>query len=134
MPQYFGRPAAFTPSHVHEDIRLALGWSATLIAFAAAYHGYRTSFEESKFWVTVGVVLCVSSPVPARATRQLTDPVACRYALLSGASSLYSQYVEKNEIFVGKRRTVKARVRQQLSGSAVRTRAHAPPCRYQPSA
>ena len=48
------------PSHVHEDIRLALGWSATLIAFAAAYYGYRSSFEQSKLWVTGGVVLCVS--------------------------------------------------------------------------
>ncbi|KAM0749607.1 hypothetical protein T439DRAFT_381194 [Meredithblackwellia eburnea MCA 4105] len=89
VKEYFGRPTAFSQSHTHEDIRLALGWSSTIIAFASAYYGYRTEFQESKFWVTVGVAL---------------------YMLLSGASALYSQYIEKNVIFVGKRRTVASRI------------------------
>lgn len=60
-PQYFTRPTAFTQSHVHQSVRLILGWSAALIAFAAAYYGYTVPFEESKFLVGVGVVVYVPS-------------------------------------------------------------------------
>lgn len=55
--QFFTRPGAFTRSHVHEDVRLVLGWSSVLVALATGYHGYVKSFEESKALVTVGVLM-----------------------------------------------------------------------------
>lgn len=89
VKQYFTRTTEFTQSHVHTDVRLLLGWSASLIAFASAYYGYIVPFEESKLWVTVGVVL---------------------YIILSALQWIYAQYVEKTQIFVGKRRTVSSRI------------------------
>lgn len=55
--QFFAKPNAFTRSHVHEDVRLALGWTSVVVAAATGYYGYVTPFNDSKYWVTVGVVV-----------------------------------------------------------------------------
>lgn len=58
LPQYFCLPThRFTRSHAHEDVRLALGWTSVAVAAATGYYGYVTEFHESKYWVSVGVVL-----------------------------------------------------------------------------
>lgn len=112
--QHFGRPTAFTPSNVHDDVRLALGWSSIFIAFGTAYYGYRVPFEESKFWVSIGVALSVTpSPpplVPISPSAQADFP-RHSYVVLSGIYLLYEKYVVRNIVFVGKRRTVTTRVR-----------------------
>ncbi|PRQ70390.1 Microsomal signal peptidase 25 kDa subunit (SPC25)-domain containing protein [Rhodotorula toruloides] len=79
----------FTRSHAHEDVRLALGWTSVAVAAATGYYGYVTEFHESKYWVSVGVVL---------------------YVVLNTVLALYVAYVEKNIIFVGKRRTIASRI------------------------
>jgi Microsomal signal peptidase 25 kDa subunit (SPC25) len=55
--QFFGRADLFRPSHVHTDVKLALGWTSTVIAAATSLYSYRTPFQESRFWVIVGVVV-----------------------------------------------------------------------------
>ncbi|BGP28011.1 signal peptidase complex subunit 2 [Rhodotorula toruloides] len=79
----------FTRSHTHEDVRLAVGWTSVVVAAATGYYGYVTDFHESKYWVSVGVVL---------------------YVVLNTVLALYVAYVEKNVIFVGKRRTIASRI------------------------
>ncbi|GJN94181.1 hypothetical protein Rhopal_007255-T1 [Rhodotorula paludigena] len=64
-----------------------------LLAFFPArrpgVYGYRVEFQESKYWVTVGVVL---------------------YVVLNTALALYVACVEKNIIFEGKRKTFASRI------------------------
>ncbi|KAI5475434.1 hypothetical protein MNV49_001424 [Pseudohyphozyma bogoriensis] len=90
---YFTTKQPFTQSHLHTDVRLVLGWSAVLIGFAAAYYGYTHPFHESKLIVGAGVAA---------------------YALLSTLSWAYIVWVEKDEIFVGKRRTLSSRISTEI--------------------
>ncbi|GAA5836332.1 hypothetical protein JCM11251_001465 [Rhodosporidiobolus azoricus] len=90
VKEFFSHPShRFTRSFVHEDVRLALGWSAVAVAAATGYYGYKTEFHESKKWVGVGVVV---------------------YIVLNTILALYVAYFEQNTIFVGKRRTFASRI------------------------
>ncbi|BGP43863.1 hypothetical protein JCM10449v2_007920 [Rhodotorula kratochvilovae] len=90
VKEFFAEPAhRFTRSFQHDDVRLALGWTSVAVAAATGYYGYRTEFNESKFWVSVGVLL---------------------YLALNTVLALYVAFVEKNIIFVGKRRTFASRI------------------------
>ena len=69
-------------------MRLALGWSASLIAFAAAYHAYRhPSFQQTRPYVLAGVV---------------------SFVLLGAAMNAYARWVEGNIIYQGKRKVFAA--------------------------
>ncbi|GAA5869415.1 hypothetical protein JCM8547_008668 [Rhodosporidiobolus lusitaniae] len=107
LKEFFSHPShRFTRSFVHEDVRLALGWSAVAVAAATGWYGYTTEFHESKQWVGVGVVV---------------------YVILNTALTLYVAYFEKNTIFVGKRRTFASRItteRLTLSSHASSSPSH----------
>lgn len=52
---------AFKRSYVHDDVRLAIGWTAVGVAVATGYYSYVVDdFHRTKHWVAVGVVVCVS--------------------------------------------------------------------------
>ncbi|KZO94190.1 microsomal signal peptidase 25 kDa subunit [Calocera viscosa TUFC12733] len=83
------RPDQFKQNHMHTDVKLALGWGAVLVAGATGLYGYFVEFEKAKIGVAVGVVL---------------------YGLLSTLQYLYQWFVEKDIVFVGKRRSVAGRI------------------------
>jgi len=83
------RPDQFKQNHMHTDVKLALGWGAVLAAGATGLYGYLVEFEKSKIGVAVGVAL---------------------YMILSTLQYLYQWFVEKDVIFVGKRRSVAGRI------------------------
>ncbi|KAM0789827.1 hypothetical protein ACM66B_006676 [Microbotryomycetes sp. NB124-2] len=85
----FARPGSFTRSHLHEDVRLGLGWTAVAAAAGTAYYSYITPFHDSKFWTGVGVTT---------------------YLFLSTLLTIYVMFVEQNVIFDGKRRTFASRI------------------------
>ncbi|GAA5997560.1 signal peptidase complex subunit SPC2 [Rhodotorula paludigena] len=90
VKEFFSLPThRFSRSFLHEDVRLSLGWTSVAVAAAAGVYGYRVEFQESKYWVTVGVVL---------------------YVVLNTALALYVAFVEKNIIFEGKRKTFASRI------------------------
>ncbi|GAA6020730.1 hypothetical protein JCM10207_002004 [Rhodosporidiobolus poonsookiae] len=90
VKDFFSSPShRFTRSYMHDDVRLALGWTAVGVAAATGWYGYKTEFHESKTYVGAGVVV---------------------YLLLNTALALYVAFVEKNTIFVGKRRTFASRI------------------------
>lgn len=86
---YFSKPGLFAQDNTHTDVRLALGWTSAIVAGGASLYGYRIPFQESKFWVTVGVGI---------------------YLVLSGIMTLYAMFVEGDVIFVGKRRSLAKRI------------------------
>jgi hypothetical protein len=58
---------AFKRSYVHDDVRLAVGWTAVGVAVATGYYSYVVDdFHRTKHWVAVGVVVCVPFRSPAR--------------------------------------------------------------------
>ncbi|BGP20623.1 hypothetical protein JCM10213_007159 [Rhodosporidiobolus nylandii] len=88
--EFFSLPDhRFTRSHLHEDVRLALGWTAVAVAGATGWYGYKTEFHDSKQLVGAGVAI---------------------YVLLNTILALYIALVEKNTIFLGKRRTFASRI------------------------
>ncbi|KDE07283.1 hypothetical protein MVLG_02503 [Microbotryum lychnidis-dioicae p1A1 Lamole] len=89
VKEFFSRPSHFTPSHIHEDVRLILGWSAVIVSAITGYYGYVVEFHQSKFGSTIGVIV---------------------YSILNTLYWLYVTYVEKQTIFQGKRRTFASRI------------------------
>ena len=89
------RPELFKQIHLHTDVRLALGWLSVLVAAGTALYGYKVDFEKAKPVVWVGVTL---------------------YMLLTTVQTLYGYFVEKDTVFVGKRKTFSKRV-CSVSGS-----------------
>ncbi|KZT60894.1 microsomal signal peptidase 25 kDa subunit [Calocera cornea HHB12733] len=83
------RPDQFKQNHMHTDVKLAFGWGAVIVAGATGLYGYFVEFEKAKLGVLVGVVL---------------------YGLLSTMQYLYQWFVEKDIVFVGKRRSVAGRI------------------------
>ena len=58
---------AFKRSYVHDDVHLAIGWTAVGVAVATGYYSYVVDdFHRTKHWVAVGVVVCVPFRSPAR--------------------------------------------------------------------
>ncbi|GAA6006649.1 hypothetical protein JCM11491_003132 [Sporobolomyces phaffii] len=80
----------FQVSHRHEDVRLILGWTSVAIALGTTYYSYKVDdFQATKTVVAIGVSL---------------------YVVLNTILALYVQYYEKDLIWVGKRRTIAARI------------------------
>ncbi|KAL1924237.1 uncharacterized protein VTP21DRAFT_7272 [Calcarisporiella thermophila] len=86
ISKYLTEKSGYVQNFRHVDIRLALGYIASILAIYAFYHGYVHSFEESKLVAWVCVV---------------------GYAVLSSASILYSYFVEKHCIFEGTKKGAK---------------------------
>ncbi len=49
------RPDYYAQNHMHTDVKLALGYTAVLVAAATGLYSWKISFEESKLGVTAGV-------------------------------------------------------------------------------
>lgn len=48
----------FARSYVHDDVRLAIGWTAVGVAAATGYYSYVVDdFHRTKQWVAVGVAM-----------------------------------------------------------------------------
>ncbi|GAA5871479.1 hypothetical protein JCM3774_005610 [Rhodotorula dairenensis] len=81
---------AFKRSYTHDDVRLAIGWTAVGVAAATGYYSYVIDdFHRTKSWVAVGVVV---------------------YLVLNTVLALYVALVEKSTIYEGKRRTIASRI------------------------
>ncbi|KWU45246.1 hypothetical protein RHOSPDRAFT_33191 [Rhodotorula sp. JG-1b] len=99
---------AFKRSYVHDDVRLAIGWTAVGVAVATGYYSYIVDdFHRTKHWVAVGVVV---------------------YLALNTILALYVALVEKSTIYEGKRRTIASRIStERISLSSV---AYSSPTHY----
>ncbi|KAL5481109.1 SPC2 [Sanghuangporus weigelae] len=100
VKRLLSQPNLFKEKHTHTDVKLLLGWASVLIAVGTAAYGWKVDFEQSKPVVWIGVIL---------------------YALLTSASTLYSFLIEKDSVFVGRRRTLAKRVETEHITVASRT-------------
>lgn len=75
-------PYTLTPSHTHTHIRLALGYSAVLIAATLFVADYRLGWAATKPW---------------------TLPACLAYFALNAALTTWIWFGEKGKVFVGKR-------------------------------
>jgi len=89
LKKHLSKPDSFQQQHFHTDIRLALGYSSTIIAAGSALYGWKADFAKSKPLVTLGVAL---------------------YFILTALQTLYIYFVEGNTVFVGKRKTIDRRI------------------------
>lgn len=112
--QYFSRPGAFKASHTYEDLHLAVGWTACLIAGGISLYGWYVPFVKSKPWIMLGVIACVITR-SAASKACLFQLLAHRYALLSSVLWLHQNYIVKDTVFQGKRKTVSGRVSLSLT-------------------
>lgn len=83
---------SFTPSLLHPTVHLALGYSSVVLALSSVLYSLRVSFEDSKPVLWVAVV---------------------GYTLLQTALWGWKRWVEKDEVFKGKRRRMVKRVRRE---------------------
>jgi len=89
LKRFLSRPELFKQIHTHTDVRLALGWASVLVAAGTAFYGWKVEFETSKPVVWAGLIV---------------------YFILSIAQTLYAYLVEKDIVFVGKRKTFDKRI------------------------
>lgn len=82
---------AFTPSHLHATVHLVCGYASCLISLGAFLYTYLKgmSFEESKPYLWIGVVA---------------------YGAFQSALWAWKRWVERGEVFRGRRRRVVKRV------------------------
>ncbi|XAO26026.1 hypothetical protein I312_104859 [Cryptococcus bacillisporus CA1280] len=80
---------SFTPSVLHPTVHLALGYSSVVLALSSVLYSLRVSFEDSKPVLWVAVV---------------------GYSLLQTALWGWKRWVEKDEVFKGKRRRMVKRI------------------------
>jgi len=109
VAKYLSRPNSFQQQHTHTDIRLGLGYSGVIIGGASVFYGWKTGFEQSKPVVTIGVAL---------------------YFFLTFLQTLYIWFVEKETIFVGKRKTLDKRIfteRLNVSSKTINSTSTSPP-------
>ncbi|KAG6855470.1 hypothetical protein H0H87_002367 [Tephrocybe sp. NHM501043] len=109
LKRYLSRPELFKQSHLHTDIRLALGWLSVFVAAGTALYGYKVEFEESKPLVWAGLLT---------------------YIVLTTIQSAYAYFIEGNIVFVGKRKTFSKRIiteRITLSSTTVPAKKAKPP-------
>lgn len=95
---------------MHTDVKLLLGWASVIVAGATAFYGWKVDFEQSKPLVWAGVIMCV---FVIRDTSNLFTYSSLpfhSYTLLTTASTVYSFFVEKDIVFVGRRKTLAKRI------------------------
>ncbi|KAK8854547.1 hypothetical protein IAR55_003286 [Kwoniella newhampshirensis] len=80
---------SFTPSLVHPTVHLGLGYSSVILALASVLYSLRVDFEESKPVLAVAVI---------------------GYSVLQSALWAWKKWVEKGEVFRGKRRRMVKRI------------------------
>lgn len=80
---------AFTPSRLHTTVHLALGYASVIIALGCSLYAYKMDFEESKPVLWVAVV---------------------GYFGFQGALWAWKRWVERGEVFRGRRRRIVKRV------------------------
>jgi signal peptidase complex subunit 2 len=81
--------ASFTPSLLHPTVHLALGYSSVIISLGAVLYALRVSFGDSKPVLWVAVI---------------------GYSVLQSTLWAWKRWVEKGEVFRGKRRRMVKRV------------------------
>lgn len=79
IPNYLNS-LKFKQSHTLTDVRLTLGYSAFAISAACFFWDYKLGFDSTKYYTAAAVAL---------------------YAILNGALTLWSFFVEKNIVYVG---------------------------------
>ncbi|EIN08513.1 hypothetical protein PUNSTDRAFT_87955 [Punctularia strigosozonata HHB-11173 SS5] len=89
LKRFLSRPDLFKQIHTHTDVRLALGWGSVFTAAATGYYGWKVEFEKSKPLVWAGVIL---------------------YVVLSAIQTLYAYFIERDIVFVGRRKTFEKRI------------------------
>ncbi|CAE7211901.1 unnamed protein product [Rhizoctonia solani] len=89
LRRHLSKPDQFKAQHTHTDVRLGLGYASVAIAAITGLYSWKRDFEESKPMVWIGVIL---------------------YMLLTGTQTLYAYFVERDTVFVGKRKTVNKRI------------------------
>jgi len=75
----------YVQSHTLPDVRLALGYTAVIAVAAAAYYEYKVGFQEAKGWSILGIG---------------------SYFLLQTALYLWTNYIEGNTIYVGRKNNI----------------------------
>lgn len=78
---------------MHTDVRLGLGWTASLIALGASIYAYKVPFQQSRDYLLAAVVI---------------------YVILSVILAGYVKYVEQDTIFEGRRKVFAGRVSNSL--------------------
>jgi len=89
LKRFLSHPELFRPNYVHTDVRLALGWLSVFVAFGTGLYGWKIEFEKSKPVVWAGVIL---------------------YVVLSVVQTLYAYFIERDVVFLGKRKTFDKRI------------------------
>ena len=98
--QYLSQPSQFRASNVHTDVRLVLGWTSSLIAISSALYAYKVGkFQETRPVVLSAVVV---------------------FVFLTGVMNLYARFVERDVVFVGRRKVFAGRVSLARRGEAKR--------------
>jgi len=105
VKRYLSRPELFKQIHWHTDVRLGLGWLSVFVAAGTALYGYKIEFEQSKFVVSIGLIVYIS---------------------LTVLQTLYAYFIEGNTVFEGKRKSFSKRIISEsihLSSSTIPPRA-----------
>jgi len=89
LKRFLSHPELFRQNFIHTDVRLALGWASVFVAFGTGLYGWKIDFEKSKPVVWAGVIL---------------------YVILSFVQTLYAYFIERDIVFLGKRKTFDKRI------------------------
>ncbi|KAJ8081823.1 hypothetical protein AAF712_004736 [Marasmius tenuissimus] len=100
VKRYLSRPELFNQIYLHTDVRLGLGWASVFIAGGTALYGYKVDFEQSKPVVWAGLIL---------------------YFLLTTIQTLYAYFVEGDNVYSGKRKTLSRRIESERITLSSRT-------------
>jgi len=87
LPNYL-TSLKFKQDQTYTDVRLALGWTAVVIAGALFYFDWKFGWEQTKVWTLPAVIV---------------------YFILNGAFTYWIWFVEKGIIFAGEREGKKVR-------------------------
>ncbi|WVR09330.1 hypothetical protein IAU60_006396 [Kwoniella sp. DSM 27419] len=80
---------SFTPSLLHPTVHLSLGYSSVILALSSVVYSLRVSFEDSKQVLWIAVI---------------------GYGVLQSALWAWKKWVEKGEVFKGRRRRMVKRI------------------------
>lgn len=93
LPLQHLKAQAFTPSLLHPTVHLSLGYASIILSLGGVLYTFRMPFEESKPILWIAVV---------------------GYMVLQSALWAWKRWVEKGEVFRGRRKRVVKRVSHPL--------------------
>ena len=97
----------FTTIYTHTDVKLGLGWASVFVALGTALYGWKVEFEKSKPLVWAGVILyAFLSLLYITSLHALPN----RYCVLTAVQTAYSYFVERDIVYVGRRKTLAKRI------------------------